>query len=248
MISKSKLQKSIKEIFTLYKKRNFTLSFTLESINEIFEIGNEVFMRNNPEEMEKLAKRHRNSKAPDIFDDEPFSFERTFEIYSKLSDEYSEISPELIERIFEVNSQLAWRNYRDRYNEYILNIYKEYPSDEYLNYLATVVLVDKKEYNEALSCVNKALALNPSCAVYTHLKARCLVQLGEFEAARTYLYQSLFLLELMQDNPPHKGPNKDLYPSYPVDFFTSIDQIRSDLRQLDRMDSMFKYQLLPLID
>jgi tetratricopeptide (TPR) repeat protein len=247
MISKAKLQKSIQEIFSIYQKRNFTLSFTLESINEIFEIGNEVFLRNNPEELEKLSKRPRN-KAPDIFDDEPFSFERTFEIYSKLSGDFTEISPALIERIFEVNSQLAWRDYRDRYNAYILKIYKDYPSDEYLNYLAAVVLVDKKEYDEALSCVNKALALNPSCAVYTHLKSRCLVQLGEFEAARTYLYQSLFLLELMQDNPPHKGPNKDLYPSYPVDFFTSIDQIRSDLRQLDRVDSMFKYQFLPLID
>lgn len=247
MISKSKLQKSIQEIFNIYSKRNFTLAFTLESINDIFEIGNEVFMRNNPEEMEKLAKRPKN-KAPDIFDDEPFSFERTFEIYSQLSEEYSELSPELIERIFELNSKLAWRDYRDRYDKYFLNIYKKYPDDEYINYLATVVLYDHKEYAEALSCVNKALSFNPSCAVYTHLKAKCLVQMGEFETARTYLYQSLFLMELMQDNPPHKGPNKELYPNYPVDFFTSIEQIRSDLRQLEKVDTMFKYQLLPLID
>jgi len=120
--------------------------------------------------------------------------------------------------------------------------------DEYINYLATVVLYESKAYTEALSCVNKALSFNPSCAVYTHLKAKCLVQMGEFDTARTYLYQSLFLLELMQDNPPHKGANKDIYPNYPVDFFTSIEQIRSDLRQLDRVDTMFKYQLLPLID
>ncbi len=247
MISKSKLQKSIQEIFSIFSKRNFTLAFTLESINDIFEIGNEVFMRNNPEEIDKLAKRRKN-KAPDIFDDEPFSFERTFEIYSQLSDEFSEVSPQLVERIFELNSKLAWRDYRDRYDKYILNIYKKYPGDEYINYLATVVLYESKQYTEALSCVNKALSFNPSCAVYTHLKAKCMVQMGEFETARTYLYQSLFLLELMQDNPPHKGPNKDYYPSYPVDFFTSIDQIRSDLRQLDKVETMFKYQLLPLID
>jgi tetratricopeptide (TPR) repeat protein len=247
MISKSKLQKSIQEIFNIYSKRNYTLAFTLESINEIFEIGNEVFMRQNPEEIERLSKRPK-TKAPDIFDDEPFSFDRTFEIYSQLSDEFTEVSPSLIERIFELNSKLAWRAYRERYDAYIKEIYKKYPEDEYINYLATVVLYESKAYTEALSCVNKALSFNPSCAVYTHLKAKCLVQMGEFDTARTYLYQSLFLLELMQDNPPHKGPNKDIYPNYPVDFFTSIEQIRSDLRQLDRVDTMFKYQLLPLID
>ncbi len=247
MISKSKLQKSIREIFTLYTKRNFTLAFTLESIYDIFEIGNEVFMKNNPEEMDKLANRPKN-KAPDIFDDEPFSFERTFEIYSQLSDQYTEITPELIEKVFELNSQLAWRDYRERYDRYILELYRKYPDDEYINYLSTVVLFDLKDYSEALRCINKSLASNPSCAVYTHLKAKCLIQMGEFETARTYLYQSLFLLELMQDNPPRKGTNKEIYPNYPVDFFTSIDQIRTDLRQLDKVDTLFKYQLLPLID
>ncbi len=246
MISKSKLQKSIQEIFNIFVKRNFTLAFTLESIHEIFEIGNEVFMKNNPEEVERLNKRPRN-KAPDIFDDEPFSFERTFEIYSELSKAYTEVSTELIQKIFEMNSQLAWRDYRKRYDEYILNIYKDYPEDEYINYLATVVLYDLKNYSEALRCINRALAHNPSCAAYTHLKAKCLVQMGEFETARTYLYQSLFLLELMQDNPPKKGDAKDIYPNYPVDFYTSVDQIRHDLRQLDKVDSIFKYHLLPLI-
>lgn len=246
MISKSKLEKSIQEIFNLYAKRNFTLAFTLESIYDIFEIGNEVFSKNNPEEMEKLANRPKN-KAPDIFDDEPFSFERTFEIYSALSDQFTEVSPELIHKIFELNSKLAWKEYRERYNKYILETYPNYKNDEYLNYLATVVLYDLKDYSEGLRCINRALAANPSCAVYTHLKAKCLIQLGEFEAARTYLYQSLFLLELMQDNPPKKGENKDVYPNYPVDFYTSVEQIRNDLRQLDRVESLYKYQLLPLI-
>jgi len=240
------IQKSIHEIFKLYKERFVLQAFTLESINNIFDIGNEVFMKNNPEEVEKLSKR-APSQAPDLLDDEPFSFERTFEIFRRLEHDYNEINPELIQRIFEVNSQLAWENYRLRYEKYILESKQEHYNDEYLNYLASVILYDHKKYEEGLKSINIAIASNSSSASYTHLKGLYLMQLGEYESARTFLYQALFLVELMQDVPPQKQKNENIYPNYPVEFHTSAEKIRTDLKKIDHIDNLFNYELLPLI-
>ena len=245
-MQRADIQKSINEIFKLYKERFLLQTFTLESIHNIFDIGNEVFMKNNPEEVEKLSKRP-SSQAPDLLDDEPFSFERTFEIYRRLENDYNEINPELIQRVFEVNSQLAWENYRLKYEKYILDISKEHQNDEYLNYLASVILYDHKRFEEGLKCINIAIASNSSSACYTHLKSLFLIQLGEYDSARTFLYQALFLVELMQDIPPRKQQNLDIYPNYPVEFHTSADKIRTDLKKIDHIDNLFNYELLPLI-
>ncbi len=245
-MNKSKIHKSIQEIFTLYKKRKVIRAFTLESVQDILEIGNEVFLRHNPEEAERLANRPR-TQAPDLFDDEPFSFERTFEIYKRLSDEFGEVNPELIQRVFEVNSQLAWEAYREKYNQYIMDIYPNHPEDEYINYLATVVLLEEKKHDDALKCINRALVQNSTSANYTHLKGMCLMQLGEFETSRTYLYQSLFLVELMQDTPPKMEGNKELYPNHPIEFQTSAPLIRADLKKLDRIETIYNYELRPLL-
>ncbi len=245
-MQRADIQKSINEIFKLYKERFVLQTFTLESIHNIFDIGNEVFMRNNPDEVEKLSKRP-STQAPDLLDDEPFSFERTFEIYKRLENDYNEINPELIQRIFEVNSQLAWENYRLKYEKYILEISKEHQNDEYLSYLASVILYDRKKYEEGLRCINMAIASNSSSACYTHLKSLFLMQLGEYDSARTLLYQALFLVELMQDVPPRKEQNLDIYPNYPVEFHTSADKIRTDLKKIDHIDNLFNYELLPLI-
>jgi tetratricopeptide (TPR) repeat protein len=241
------IKKSIQEIFDLFRERNFIQQFTLESINEIFEIGNEIFMKNNAEEIEKLSARPR-SKAPDILDDEPFTFERTFKIYKQLEKKYSEISPELIQRVFEINSQLAWETFRKKYDEYILNIYHNHPNDKYINYLAAVVLYGQKNYKDALKCINIASAGVDSSANYIHLKGLCLMQLGELEAARTYFYQALFLIELLQDFQPQFNKKSDIYPNYPIGFQTSADLIRADLKKLDKIDNIFLYEMLPLID
>ncbi|MEJ2053887.1 MAG: hypothetical protein P8X42_08215 [Calditrichaceae bacterium] len=243
---RASIQKSIREIFKLYKERHLIHSFTLESINNIFDIGNEVFMKNNPEEVEKLSQRPA-TQAPDLLDDEPFTFERTFEIYRRLENEYNEINPELIQRVFEINSQLAWENYRLKYEKYILDIYTENPDDEYVNYLASVVLFDKKRFDEGLKCINISITRNSSSASYTHLKGLFLLQIGEYDSARTFLYQALFLLELLQDVPPRKNKNTKLYPNYPVEFHTSAEKIRSDLRKIDQVENIFAYEVLPLI-
>jgi len=244
---RANIQKSIDEIFKLYKERFVLQAFTLESINNIFDIGNEVFMKNNPEEVEKLSQRP-SSQAPDLLDDEPFSFERTFEIYRRLENDYNEVNPELIQRIFELNSQLAWENYRLRYEKYILDISKENRDDEYLNYLASVILYDHKKFNEGFKCINIAISRNSSSANYTHLKGLFLMQLGEYDSARTFLYQALFLVELMQDVPPRKQKKANIYPNYPVEFHTSADKIRTDLKKIDHIDNLFTYELLPLIN
>jgi len=248
MISRPEMQKSIKEIYELYLQRNVISAFTLESVQTILEIGNEVFQKNNPEEVEKIRK-HPPSQAPDILDDEPFSLARTLEIYKRLKDQYQEISPELIQRVFETNSRLAWESYRKKYNEYILSIYKDHPADEYINYLAAIVFYDKKEYGEALKCINMSLAENPSSANYTHIKGLCLMQAGELSAARTYLYQALFLIELRHDIPPRTlAEERSIYPNYPIEFQTSVDLIRTDLRKLDKIDDIFNYEFMPLIE
>ena len=244
---RANIQKSINEIFKLYKERFVIQAFTLESINNIFDIGNEVFMKNNPEEVEKLSKRPA-SQAPDLLDDEPFSFERTFEIFRRLENEYNEINPELIQKIFEVNSQLAWENYRYKYEKYILDICGENQNDEYLNYLASVILYDHKKFEEGLKCVNIAISCNSSSANYTHLKGLFLIQLGEYDSARTFLYQALFLVELLQDVPPRKKKKSDIYPNYPVEFHTNADKIRADLKKIDHVDNLFTYEIFPLIN
>lgn len=240
------MQKSIDEIYSLYKKRTFLTAFTLESIYEIFEIGNEVFMKNNAEEIDKINKR-RPSKAPDLFDDEPFSFDRTFEIFKKLEPDFKEVSPELVRRIFEVNSQLAWSEYRKKYIEYILDIYTDHSDDEYINYLAAVVLYDQRKFKEALKCINLAIHANPSSANYTHLKGMCLMQHGELESARTYFYQALFLMELLQDSPPKLKGRQEVYPNYPIEFQTSPDLVRNDLKKLDGVDQLFLNEVVPLL-
>lgn len=247
MISKSRMQESIEEIFQLFKKRHILNSFTLESIQDVFEIGNEVFMKHNPEEIDKISRR-KPTRAPDIFDDEPFSFERTFEIYKRLHNKYSEINPACIQNIFEINSQLAWESYRSRYNQYIMDIYDNYREDEYINYLAAIVLYDSKKFDEAMQCINLAIAQNSSSADYTHLKALCYMQQGEFDSARTYLYQALFLVELKHDIPPRLKGESDIYPNYPIEFHTSVDLIRGDLRKLDNVENVFHHEFLPLIN
>ena len=246
-MSKADIKKSINEIFKLYKERHVIHSFTLESINNVFDIGNEVFMKNNPEEVERLSQRP-SSQAPDLLDDEPFTFERTFEIYKRLENDYNEINPDLIQRIFEINSQLAWENYRQKYEKYILDIQIDNLDDEYLNYLASVILYDQKKYDEGLKCINIAISHNSSSANYTHLKGLLLLQLGEYDSARTFLYQALFLVELLQDVPPRKQKKSKIYPNYPVEFHTSADKIRSDLKKIDHVDNLFTYELLPLIN
>ncbi len=248
MISRPEMQKSIKEIYELYLQRNVISAFTLESVQTILEIGNEVFQKNNPEEVEKIRK-HPPSQAPDILDDEPFSLARMLEIYKRLKDQFQEISPELIQHVFETNSRLAWESYRKKYNEYILGLYKDHPEDEYINYLAAIVLYDKKEYSESLKCINMALTENPSSANYTHIKGLCLMQAGELSAARTYLYQALFLIELRHDIPPRMlAKDRTIYPNYPIEFQTSVDLIRTDLRKLDKIDDIFNYEFMPLIE
>jgi tetratricopeptide (TPR) repeat protein len=222
-------------------------AFTLDSIHEIFEIGNEVFMKNNQEEIDKITNRPRNS-APDLMDDEPFSFDRALEIFQRLNGKYNEVSPELIERVFEINSQLAWDSYRKRYTEYILSIYKAHPDNEYLNYLAAIILYDSKAYYEALRCVNIAISYNPSSANYTHLKALCFIQLGEFESAHTYLYQALFLVEVVRDVPPKIKFNSDIYPNYPIEFHTNAQLIRGDLKKIEHVDDLFRTYILPILE
>lgn len=245
MISKSDLQKSIKEIYALYQKRNIADHFTLETIHSIFEIGNEVFLKHSGEELDKLQNR-KPSKAPDLLDDEPFSFKRTFEIFNTLQDRYSEVTPDVIQRIFELNSKIAWDEYRVKYDKYIVDLYADHPDNEYINYLAAVVLYEKREFDKALKCINIASSHNSSSAKYTHIKGLCMMQLGEMDVARTYLYQGLFLIELMQDNHPRRRPHGDIYPNFPVEFQTTVEIIRADLKKLDQTENVFQYGFLPL--
>ena len=247
MLSKAKMKESIKEIYSLYIKRNVISAFTLESINSIFEIGNEVFQKNNPGDLERLKNKPQN-KAPDIMDDEPFTLERTLEIFENLEPENPEITPDLIQKVFELNSKLAWKVYRKKYEEYILEVSAEDQQDEYINYLAAIVYYDRHLYEEALHCINKAISDNPSSANYTHIKSLCLMQNGEFETARTYLYQSLFLVELRQSVAPRKKEKIEIYPNYPIEFHTSAELIRGDLKKIDRVDKIFTNQLIPLFD
>ena len=245
-MKKTNIDKTINEIFSIFCDRNYNISFTLDSVNNLFEIGNEVFQKNNPEEVERIAKRPR-TKAPDLFDDEPFSLDRTLHIYSQFEKQYPEINPDLIHQIFELNSRLAWDNYRKKYFNFIKEFSPKHPEDEYLDYLAAVAFYEKHDFQLSLDFINLAIIQNTSCAVYIHLKSSCLMQMGEMEKARTFLYQALFLVELQHDNPPRRGNNAELYPNYPIEFHTNVDVMRSDLRKLDNVDKNFEFNIMPLI-
>ncbi len=246
-MKKTDIDKTVNDIYSIFCDRNYNVSFTLESVNNLFEIGNEVFHKNNPEEVERSSNRPKN-KAPDLFEDEPFSLERTLHIYSQFEKQYTEVNPDLIHRIFELNSRLAWDNYRKKYYTFIKEISPEHPQDEYLDYLAAVVFYEQHDFQMSLNFINLAILKNTSCAVYIHLKSSCLMQLGKMEKARTFLYQALFLVELRHDNPPHRGSNTELYPNYPIEFHTNADIMRADLRKLDNIDNNFEHIIMPLIN
>jgi len=247
MMSKPDIRKTIDEIFQLYNKRKPTTKFTFESVADIFEIGNEVFMKHGDSDIGKLMNRPETN-APDLLDDEPFSFERTFSIYRELEPDFSDVTPELIRKVFELNSKIAWKKYREKYDKYILNLYPQHPKDEYINYLAAVVYFEKKQYSKAIKCLNLAIAQNGSSSLYAHLKGLCLMFNGELDSARTYYYQALFLRELNHDVLPELKGNKKIYPNHPVEYNTSVSTIKASLRQLDIMEDTFVQEILPLLD
>jgi hypothetical protein len=74
------------------------------------------------------------------------------------------------------------------------------------------------------------------------------MNLGEFESARTYLYQALFLRELNHDIMPKLVGKQEIYPNYPIEFKTSVRTIRASLKQLDHIEDSFSREILPLID
>jgi len=247
MNDKEKYNKTINEIFQLYQKRSILNAFTLESINTIFEIGNEIFHKYHHDEIERMRNRPP-SKAPDIFDDEPFSFERTFEIFNTLQNEYEEISPPLIRKIYDLNTSLAWQSYRSKYDDYILSIYRDNHDDPYINYLAAIVLYENKDFKGAFRCINLAINQHSGSAAMARLKGLCLIQNGEFNLARTFFYQSLFLLELNHDIPILAKKKKDIYPNSPVEMIVDVDIVRKDLQNLDKIEKSFKTEILPLIN
>ncbi len=240
------IKKSITEIYNLFKKRNVSTVFTLGSVINIFEIGNEVFMKYHGEEYERLIKRSPSS-APDLLDDEPFSLERTLQIYDQLESKYENITPELIQEVFEINSRLAWKDYRKKYDVYILDICQKNPNDKYLCYLAAVVYYDHKDFRNALKYIDFSLQNYTSSADMTHFKALCYIQLGELEAARTYLYQALFLAEISPESPSKRHEKHNIYPNYPVDFHTSAAMIRADLNKLDRAEHLFEHNIMNIL-
>jgi len=245
-MTQADIRESIKEIYDVLCKRNYSTSFTLESISQIFDIGNDVFMKNNKSAFEK-TQNQSPSFAPDIIDDEPFSFERTIAIFNKLENNNDNVTPALIQKVYEINHRLAWVDYTQRYRDYVLERYPDYPEDEYFNYLAAVILYDKKEFETARKCINHSIRLNTSCAMYTHLKGMCLYQLGEFDSARTYLYQGLFLMELLQDVAPRLKGKPEIYPNYPIEYHTSAELVRLDLVRIDRLEENFHLNIMPLL-
>ncbi len=244
-MTRQNIRRSIKEIYDTYCQKSYGTEFTLDSISLIFEIGNEIFMRNNEEELSKLMNQPI-SNAPDIMDDEPYSFDRTIAIYEKLEADFTHVNPELIKNVFEQNSKFAWIDYRKRYNDDILSIYENYPNDEYINYLAAVLFLDNNQFEDALKCINLAIAQNNSSSLFTHIKGLCLTQSGEFDMARTYLYQSLFLIELLQDIPPRLKSAPEIYPNYPIEYHTSAELVRLDLNKLDNVDTFFDQNIAPM--
>ncbi len=245
-MTRQNIRRSIKEIYDIYCKKSYGNGFTLDSISLIFEIGNEIFLKNNEEEISKLINQP-DSNAPDVMDDEPYSFDRTIAIYEQLENKYPEVSPELIQSVFEINSKYAWLEYKQKYCRYIHSICDDHPSDEYINYLAAVIFLEEKKYNEALKYINLAIVQNNSSSLFTHIKGLCLTQLGEFDSARTYLYQALFLIELLQDIPPRLKSSPEIYPNYPIEYHTSAELVRMDLNKLDDVDTFFEHNIAPLI-
>jgi tetratricopeptide (TPR) repeat protein len=241
------IDKTINEIYSIYCSRNYNILFTLESINSILEIGNEVFHKNNPEEVKRLLNRPK-SKAPDIFDDEPFTLERSLRIFSQFEKDYHEVTPHLIYKIFELNSKISLENYYKKYFKYLKNTAPKYPDDEYLNYLAAVIYYRIYEYKSALKFINLAIIKNPSCAVYIHLKATIYLQKGDMKEARTYLYQALFLMELAHAAPPRKTGDETLYPYFPLEFYSDTDTLKNDLHKLDKAEKEFEQSILPIIN
>ena len=104
------------------------------------------------------------------------------------------------------------------------------------------------EFQLALEYIDLAILQSPSCAVYIHLKSSILMQKGEMEKARTYLYQALFLVELQHAVLPRRADNKTLYPNYPIEFHTNADIMRTDLKKLDKVERNFENSILPLIN
>lgn len=246
-MSKLNIRKSFQEIYDKYVEKSFADDFTLESINTIFEIGNDVLYKNNEEEINRLLNK-TPSNAPDIMDDEPYSLDRSLAIYEKLSSKYTKVCAELVERIFEVNSNLAWHEYKLKYFEYIKNIYQDYENDEYINYLASVMFFETKDFENSLICVNRAIAQNNSSSHYSHIKGLCFMQMGDYDRSRTFLYQSLFLIELLQDVPPRLKGEPKIYPNYPIEYHTSADLVRMDLNRIDNVESFYDYQIQPLVE
>jgi len=241
------IRKSFQEIYDKYTEKTFADDFTLDSINTIFEIGNEVLYKNNEEEVERLLNK-TPSEAPDIMDDEPYSLDRSLAIFEKLSPSFPKVTSELIEHVFEVNSNLAWKEYKNKYFNYIKNIYQNYQDDEYINYLAAVMFFETKDFQSSLKCIDFAITQNGSSAHYTHIKGLCLTQIGEYDGARTFLYQSLFLIELLQDVPPRLKGNSEVYPNYPIEYHTSADLVRMDLNRIDNVDSFYDFHVQPLVE
>lgn len=246
-MGKLNIRKSFQEIYDKYTEKSFADDFTLESINSIFEIGNEVLYKNNGEEIDPLLNK-TPSNAPDIMDDEPYSLDRSLAIFQKLSPIYNSVTAELVERVFEVNSNLAWQEYKTKYFEYIKKVYHNYENDEYINYLAAVMYFETKDFQRSLECINLAIAQNNSSSHFNHIKGLCLMQLGEYESARTFLYQALFLIELLQDVPPRLKGKPEVYPNYPIEYHTSADLVRLDLNRLDNVDSFYDHHIQPLVE
>lgn len=239
------IRNAISEIFTAYNEKSFSDTFTLDSISTIFEIGSDILIKQDPTIFEKLMEQPP-SNAPDIVDEQQHGFERYLQIYEALSPNHKKVTPDLISRIYELNSSLAWEVYKVKYKKYIYGMYEQHNDDEYINYLAAVLFYEEAKFHSALKCVNIALSHNGSSSLFTHLKGLCLMQMGEFEAARTYFYQALFLIELLQDTPPRLKGEPAIYPNYPIEYHTSADIVRSDLEQLDKADDFYheKVQLL----
>ncbi len=241
------IRKSFREIYDVFCERTYSHDFTIETIQMVMDIGNEVFIKNNAEYIEKF-RFQPPSNAPDFYDDEPFSFERIMTIFLRLDDSVKIITPASIQRIFEVNSELAWQDYQVRYRKYIYETREQNPDDEYLNYLAAVLYYDEKKYDEALKCINLALSENSGSALYAHLKGLILFHLGEFDSSRTYLYQALFLMELLQDHPPRLKGSPEIYPNYPIEYHTSADIIRAELNKIEQLETSFKYEIQALLE
>lgn len=246
-MAKPDIRKSYQQIYDTFCDKSFGDEFTLESINTIFDIGNDVFYKGNEEAIERITDRPP-SNAPDIVDDEPYSLDRLFLIFEKLRPSYTSVTPELIQRIFELNNQFAWISYKEKYITYIKDIYPEHEKDEYINYLATVVFLETRDFSRALKCINLAIAQNNSSAHFTHVKGLILTQMGEYESARTFLYQALFLIELLQDIPPRLKGSPEIYPNYPIEYHTSADLVRLDLNKIDNVETFYDYQILPMVE